>query len=720
MFSFKNQTSSPQFPNHNLAEIAIKSGFKFRDIENRKLDWKTLGCVDVNKVIDTQDFDFLQKIIPKIIEAPMQPILGASVLDPAVSSLFRLAQLSLQYLSFCQQFMDFALYDLRSAYSHLQKVRVLSSYFRFDILMFFCFMQKNSSLRQNFKRLEEEHYRALEKIQIIQSSHGIPAGDERISDSNVQISACESITREYQEQQSKLQSELKALKEKMNVAEREIVQISNNNMNFDPTNSSCVACAKRTDISFNSVAIQCDDGKGNGTTNDPEEASINNDSERNAASTEDANEQQTESTVEEVTVIKEADTIASLRAELQELKSSLVDKAKEQPETPKTKSPGLEPKASTETNEKISEIQQKFTDFEAMYAQSQNQFIETFKSLDEQQKNYIHNIQDSIKEIVEKSLVQYGSTLQLNAEPKPLEAKQVGSKPMEAIRKPVEAKPVGNKQTEAKAKPAEAKPVLPVEAKVEIVNSATSAESFSSEYSSTEEGEEDEEEAVIAPVKTKSIPNARSKPPSVVPSKEDVVREFEQRLEQLGVDSNASGLSSPLRCEVNKEIAEERKEIKRAHKSFSATRSKLKAEVEKIAKSKVALASSATSLSEDSKDSSEEEIKRPQRPKSANVFKRREKTVLRKFVGTNDIDENELMGKMKMAQKAIDAHRESIQELLQTATHSPKDTSISEAKTAKLTKTVNYDDNNAAANRYSKMPNVTTRRVVFVNLDEDS
>lgn len=108
--------------NHNLSDIATKSGFKFRDIENRKLDWKTLGCVDVNKVIDNQDYDFLEKIIPKIIEAPMQSILNAAVLDPAVSSLFRLAQLSLQYLSFCQQFMDHTLYDLRTAFNQLQKV----------------------------------------------------------------------------------------------------------------------------------------------------------------------------------------------------------------------------------------------------------------------------------------------------------------------------------------------------------------------------------------------------------------------------------------------------------------------------------------------------------------------------------------------------------------------------------------------------------------------
>lgn len=122
MFSFK-ESHVERAMHHSLSEIALKSGFKFRDIENRRLDWKTLGCVDVNKVIENQDFEFLEKITPKIIEAPMQSILGTAALDPAVSSLFRLAQMSLQYLSFCQQFMSHTLYDLRTAFNQLQKVR---------------------------------------------------------------------------------------------------------------------------------------------------------------------------------------------------------------------------------------------------------------------------------------------------------------------------------------------------------------------------------------------------------------------------------------------------------------------------------------------------------------------------------------------------------------------------------------------------------------------
>lgn len=120
MFAF----NSPRSNYYKLSEIALKSGFKFRDIENRRLDWKTLGGVDVNKVVEHQDYEFLEKITPKIIEAPMQTILGTAALDPAVASLFRLAQLSLQYYCFCDQFMSHVLYDMRMAFNHLQKVSI--------------------------------------------------------------------------------------------------------------------------------------------------------------------------------------------------------------------------------------------------------------------------------------------------------------------------------------------------------------------------------------------------------------------------------------------------------------------------------------------------------------------------------------------------------------------------------------------------------------------
>lgn len=126
------------------------------------------------------------------------------------------------------------------------------------------------------------------------------------------------------------------------------------------------------------------------------------------------------------------------------------------------------------------------------------------------------------------------------------------------------------------------------------------------------------------------------------------------------------------------------------------------------------------------------------RPKTANVRKNRQSNgsnALSKLI-ENDIDENDIMGKMEMAQRAIDAHRECIQELLQTTAHSPKSLSSAiprihyqsspksknkhDENHIKTTNTHSEENASEHLNRYNKMPNVTTRRVVFVNLDEDS
>lgn len=105
--------------------------------------------------------------------------------------------------------------------------------------------------------------------------------------------------------------------------------------------------------------------------------------------------------------------------------------------------------------------------------------------------------------------------------------------------------------------------------------------------------------------------------------------------------------------------------------------------------------------------------------------KRNAKKLMRKFV-ENDIDENDILDKMQMAQKAINAHRECIQELLQTSTYSPNSLTKIKYPTSSAekddTSTVNNIEGNTESNsnQYNKMPNITTRRVVFVNLDEDS
>lgn len=110
------------------------------------------------------------------------------------------------------------------------------------------------------------------------------------------------------------------------------------------------------------------------------------------------------------------------------------------------------------------------------------------------------------------------------------------------------------------------------------------------------------------------------------------------------------------------------------------------------------------------------------RPKSASVHKMRSrdaKKLMRKHVKI-DIDENDILDKMQMAQKAINVHRECIQELLQTTANSPSTVTKIKYPTGSKRDESKSTANDINTNQYDKMPNITTRRVVFVNLDEDS
>lgn len=161
------------------------------------------------------------------------------------------------------------------------------------------------------------------------------------------------------------------------------------------------------------------------------------------------------------------------------------------------------------------------------------------------------------------------------------------------------------------------------------------------------------------------------------------------------------------------------------------TRKRLRNRVDRIAKEKLVSASSVTSLSSASYQSDDlmlnEIDKRPRetvtiRPKSASVQKMRSrnaKKFMRKHV-ENDIDENDIMDKMHMAQKAINVHRECIQELLHTTAHSPSTVTKIKCPTPTKRDESKSQSSEMSTNQYDKMPNITTRRVVFVNLDEDS
>lgn len=376
-------------------------------------------------------------------------------------------------------------------------------------------------------------------------------------------------------------------------------------------------------------------------------------------------------------------TINELKKEIEDLKNSLDMRVYS--EKPTEFLDISKDTDAVQTNDKIDVIERKFNAFERMYMESQDKFIESFRSIDERQKVYMDNIQETIKEIVEKSLGHHDKIAPEDA-PQTVEINKSNENKMEVLSKSdsVSEPKTGNGELAQLPKPCS-------------LNLST--DSFSQS-----DGEGDESK-LVCQVDVHTVSSAEtnlqdanqevqeiSKPSTNTRNrafKGKALNEFEQRLHQLGVEADSTGLSTPRSCEVYQDLAEEREEMKKvslsstidlklklnedvnilkAHKSFDVTRKKLRNEVNRIAKEKLASASSVTSLSSISYESDEnvpnEIEKQPfgktnARPKSASVHKMRNrnaKKYMRKLV-ENDIDENDIMDKMQMAQKAINVSR---------------------------------------------------------------
>lgn len=479
---------------------------------------------------------------------------------------------------------------------------------------------------------------------------------------------------------------------------------SNNRNNNDEDNDvKCIVCTRRTELkcTASSIAIQCEVNIDQKNQNDTKvENLLNGNTKKFYFQYERKNNlfsiNLTDGrSVDSVLIRNAYETISDLKKEIINLKKSL--EAKTYIELQQIESGTTEKSENatnlTQTNDKIDVIEQKFNAFEVMFMESQHQFIDSFRNLNECQKFYMDNIQETIKEIVEKSF-EYKDTLCSNVV-------------KEAI----------NDFTDESSKKDENEK-LP-----EVLKIEQSVVDYDLSSCSEDEGREI---TCTAEVYTISQNDRRhnnyqnnekvTKKHEKIITKDDVLQKFEDRLLQFGVEINSGGLPTPRSFEINEDLMNERREIKRAHRSFKTTRKQLSNEVNRIAKEKLASASSTTSFSSDQNHKDESHKTNLPRPKSASVQKmrkRKAKKIMNKFVG-NDIDENAIIDKMQTAHEVINSHRQCINKLLETTTHSPS----SLTKYKKIIDGANNDRTDI--NQFNKMPNITTRRVVFVNLDEDS
>lgn len=71
------------------------------------------GAIDIDKLIRERDFSTIDENINNVIDYSLESEYNLKILDPNFVKLFRLAQLSVEYLLYCKQYLDHSVIILK-------------------------------------------------------------------------------------------------------------------------------------------------------------------------------------------------------------------------------------------------------------------------------------------------------------------------------------------------------------------------------------------------------------------------------------------------------------------------------------------------------------------------------------------------------------------------------------------------------------------------------
>lgn len=194
-----------------------------------RVDWNRIGAIDIDRVTRERDFSTIDQNINNVIDYCLESEYDVKILDPNFVKLFRLAQLSVEYLLYCKQYLD-------------HSVIILKDELRQKIEQNVGMKKEISALEDTVKNLKE---RTKEKRKLIETSVGEISNGEVykcphcpktfvraifvnahvarkhsfISDMGVSASPAHD---HYRAETEKLHNEIKTLKERLNQTERVI------------------------------------------------------------------------------------------------------------------------------------------------------------------------------------------------------------------------------------------------------------------------------------------------------------------------------------------------------------------------------------------------------------------------------------------------------------------------------------------------------------------
>ncbi|XP_006609158.1 origin recognition complex subunit 1 isoform X2 [Apis dorsata] len=214
---------------HDFPKLAKESGFYFNMHRSRiRVDWNRISNIDIDRIIKERDFHSIDENINNVIDYCLESEYDVKILDPNFVKLFCLAQLAVEYLLYCKQYLD-------------HSVMILKDELKLKI-------EENVKLKKEIATLEEIVKHMKEKVK--EKSKLI---ETKIGDTNGEIYKCphcpksfissmfvsahiirrhtytsdlymsvSPIHEHYRNETEKLHNEIKNLKERLNETEKVI------------------------------------------------------------------------------------------------------------------------------------------------------------------------------------------------------------------------------------------------------------------------------------------------------------------------------------------------------------------------------------------------------------------------------------------------------------------------------------------------------------------
>ncbi|KAH0553857.1 zinc finger protein DZIP1 [Cotesia glomerata] len=211
---------------HDFPKLARESGFYFNVHRNKvRVDKNQIGSIDIDRLIRERDFLTIDENINNVVDYNLESEYDIKILDPNFVKLFRLAQLSVEYLLYCKQYLD-------------HSVIILKDELRLKL-------EDNVKLKKNLAAAEEsvkelkeklrENYKLFEKTltdsrgevhkcpycpKSFKSAIFTNLHINRRHSNSPQVSILSPVHDQYKAETEKLHNEIKTLKERLNQTER--------------------------------------------------------------------------------------------------------------------------------------------------------------------------------------------------------------------------------------------------------------------------------------------------------------------------------------------------------------------------------------------------------------------------------------------------------------------------------------------------------------------